>query len=566
MRGLVHRPALAAAVICMLAPAAARAADPIMPLGDVQPGMRCTGLSVIHGTAISSFDVEVLDVLGAGQPQSARIVVRASGASVDATGLGPGFSGSPIYCTGADGISRNIGAISEGIGEYGNFTMLARPIEAILSAPLEPVATPLPVGARSLAGPLTISGVRPEFGRALARAARRAGRTLVSSPAPPRVASAPVALVPGAAVSIGVTSGDISVGTVGTVAYADGDGVWVFGHEFEGSGRRSLFLQDAYIHAIIRNPVNAEDLSTYKLASPGADVGTVTGDAPTAVTGRIGALPPSFPLRVTARDLDTGQLLASNTQIADEADVGRPSGAGTLGLTSASAVAEAVTTLLNGGPARQSGDMCVSIGLRELTRPARFCNTYAVDGAGPNFLAGALMADVGTAAALLDTYRFAALHPTGVDIGIRVRRGNDQAFIVGATAPPAVRRGSTVTVRMRVRFAGSDRIRTRSIRVPIPLDIGTGTRTLRLTGTSEDAGADPFDDSALVVLLDQAPGGAGEAGAKTPALLAKAIEAVHRDDRVRAKLGTVTRRIAARDGVRISGQAQIRLRIRSGRG
>ena len=36
---------------------------PIMPLSEVRPGMKCTGLSVIHGTEISSFDVEILDVI-----------------------------------------------------------------------------------------------------------------------------------------------------------------------------------------------------------------------------------------------------------------------------------------------------------------------------------------------------------------------------------------------------------------------------------------------------------------------------------------------------------------------
>jgi hypothetical protein len=38
---------------------AAQAADPIMPLSEVRQGMRCTGLSVIKGTSISPFDVEV---------------------------------------------------------------------------------------------------------------------------------------------------------------------------------------------------------------------------------------------------------------------------------------------------------------------------------------------------------------------------------------------------------------------------------------------------------------------------------------------------------------------------
>ena len=34
-----------------------------MPLSEVRSGMRCTGLTVIRGTEISSFDVEVIDVI-----------------------------------------------------------------------------------------------------------------------------------------------------------------------------------------------------------------------------------------------------------------------------------------------------------------------------------------------------------------------------------------------------------------------------------------------------------------------------------------------------------------------
>jgi len=96
-------------VLAMLVTApAASAAAPIMPLSEVERGMRCTGLSVIKGTEVSSFDVEILDVIAAEAGlSSARILVRVSGPAVDQTGIGPGFSGSPVICGG-----RNAGAIS----------------------------------------------------------------------------------------------------------------------------------------------------------------------------------------------------------------------------------------------------------------------------------------------------------------------------------------------------------------------------------------------------------------------------------------------------------------------
>ena len=49
----------------LVAAPAVQAADPIMPLSEVKPGMRCTGLSVIKGTEISSFNVDIVDVIAA---------------------------------------------------------------------------------------------------------------------------------------------------------------------------------------------------------------------------------------------------------------------------------------------------------------------------------------------------------------------------------------------------------------------------------------------------------------------------------------------------------------------
>src|SRR4051812_10426188 len=103
---------LAAAVAALLVPAAPAlaAGDPIMPLSDVHAGMHCTGYSVVRGTDISSFDVDVVDVAdGYGLPTAPAILVDVSGPAVDATGIGPGFSGSPIYCADAAGVMRNIG-------------------------------------------------------------------------------------------------------------------------------------------------------------------------------------------------------------------------------------------------------------------------------------------------------------------------------------------------------------------------------------------------------------------------------------------------------------------------
>ena len=571
----MRRLLLAALAATLLVPAPALAADAIMPLSEVQPGLRCTGLTVVRGLDVTSFDVEVLDVVDRARgPAAARILVRVSGPAIESTGLGPGFSGSPVLCTGADGVPRNIGAISETIGEYGGLSGLATPIEAVLSQPPVPpaatrasAAAPVPsavIGARSLAAPLTIAGLRPSLARSFVQAARKAGRVMIASPAGTRAAFAPQPLVPGASVSVGLTSGDVALGAIGTIAYADGPNVWIYGHELDGAGRRSLFLQDAYIHTIVNNPLAVPEVSTYKLGSPGNDLGTVSSDGPPAVVGTLGAMPPSYPLRVTAKDLDTGRTRSAITQIADEGDVGLPTGASALSLTAAAAVAEEAASILAGAPARQSAELCMKVALRELRTPMRVCWSYAVDGFTQNALAGALAGDVAAAVEVIEGYKFGTLHPTSVELGLRVRRGVNQAYMLGVRAPRVVRRGQTIALRLRLRRTGSGARSTRIVRMRVPPTVAKGLRTLRLIGTPSDAGANPEEEGDLSVVFEEEETGPSgdDPGAQSVAEVRDAFEGLERFDGVVARLGGEERTLLRDPRLRISGDAQVRLRIR----
>jgi len=420
-------------------------------------------------------------------------------------------------------------------------------------------------GARSLAGPLTLGGLSPQLAAAFVGAARKAGRTLVAGPASARAAIAPQPLVPGAAMSVGLASGDVTLGAIGTVTYADGPDIWAFGHSFDGAGRRSLFLQDAFINAVINNPLASPDLATYKLGTPGNDVGTLTGDGVAAVTGVLGALPDSFPVRVTARDLDTGRVNSVNTRIADEADVGQPSGSSALGLVGAAAAAQAASTIDGGTPARERGEMCVAATVRELKQPLRFCNTYAIDGTAPNALAGAMATDVGSAGAVIDGYRFGTLHPTDVQIGMRINRGLRQAFLTGASAPRRVRRGHTIAVKLHLHRTGTGVSTTRTIRLHVPADAPLGDHVLHLRGTGAEPGSDPSDPggSDLLVVFDDTATGQ-DPGPTSLAAVRSAFTALGRYDGVTAAFGGDASRHAYRDptGLRISGTTRVALTIR----
>jgi hypothetical protein len=551
----VHRSFLTAAILLALAPASARAeGEPIMPLAQVRQGMQCQAASVVRGTTISTFDVEVLDVVrGDSAAESPRILYRASGPAIDATGIGPGFSGSPIRCPDDAGVVRNIGAVSEGIGEYGGKVGLATPIESILGEPVDP-----PVGARTDAGmlrsaralatPLTITGVSGPMARLLQRAATKAKRPLFITPgtglrATPDFPVQP--LVPGSAVAVGYTSGAVGIGAVGTVAYVDGDRVWAFGHPLDGVGRRGLLLQDAYVYTVINNPVSSAELSTYKLAVAGHDLGTLSNDANNAVVGRLGALPTRFVMKVVATDLDTKKVRSQETLVTDEAELGLPAGGSALALAATTALGNAAYVTLSGAPARQSGSLCLRVAIRERKKPLRFCNTYVGGGPGPN---GAVLADASSAISMLDAFEYGQIHITGVEANLKLRRSFPQAYIVKASAPSVVRRGGNLRVKLTLRRSRGERF-TRTISVHVPKGMPTGERRLSLEGTAPDSGGG-LDDALAAVIdigdLSEEDGGESQ-DPRTVAQLAKAFADLERYDGIRTSFQPLDDRTSPED-------------------
>ncbi len=240
------RPLVAAAAsgVGLLASSpSAWAAVPTMPLSDVQPGMVCTASSVIQGEVPTTFDATVVGVYGGPAPAEALIIMRFSGAAIASTGIGQGFSGSPVTCPDGGGTPRVIGAISAGIGEYDNFVGGVTPIEAMLATPTwGEGATTSPLGeAAGAAAParrkattsttggwvagrptMQLSGPRGALAERIAKGATRAGIPLRVGPTATRKATSGGTLAPGDAVAASIATGDAAIGAVGTVTYVDG--------------------------------------------------------------------------------------------------------------------------------------------------------------------------------------------------------------------------------------------------------------------------------------------------------------------------------------------------------
>jgi hypothetical protein len=509
-----------------------------MPLADVQPGMNCTGETVVQGTTITSFDVHVIDIVQ-DAVEGPRILVQVSGPAVDRTGIAEGFSGSPVYCPDGMGMMRNAGAISEGLGQYGNDVALATPIEQMLGEPVTPPASAPRVALRAkpLLGPLTAGGLSPALLRVLQRAGRRVGRTVVAGPSQ-SVFNFPIQpLVPGASVGVSYSSGALPIGAVGTVTYRDGQTVWAFGHEMDGAGRRSLLLRDAWIYYVVSNPNDpASGLTTsYKLAGTGHTVGTLTSDTPSAVIGQVGPLPPQVPVDVSATDRDSGRLLTLSSQVADETDIGLPLGTSLVDVVAPLQVAQAATQIYNGPPANESGDMCASIQLRESRAPLRFCNRYvgtgpAGDSAGlPPEVATGAANDIATAFGLLEAVSFARLHVTHFVAHIDARRGLAEAAIVGARKPKRVRAGHTVTIRLLVRvYRGAVRTVPFRFRVPKLRVPKRGHRSLVVTfhGPPAPPGPQSQSDSLAAALGVTLSGGSGATSPPPPDSIAALRQAI----------------------------------------
>lgn len=569
----MRRCLIAAAASALLATASpAAAAEPILPLHEVQPGMRCTGLTVVRGVDVAPFDVEIVDVV-AGDPVADQplLLVRVSGDVVAPTGIAQGYSGSPVICDG-----RVAGAIAYGTGDYGNELGFATPIEAMLDEPFHAPARvrrapALLRRARPLAAPLSVTGISPGVFAPFRRALGEAGIAAAVAPsAPPADRFPRQELQLGSSLVVGLSSGDIALGAAGTVSYVDGHRVWGFGHPFEAAGRRSLLLQDAWVYAVVDNPLGFEGAVSYKLAAPGHALGTITGDGRNGVAGVLGATAPTIPLRVVARDPRGGARHVWHARLADETAVGLPSGVSPGSIIVPATVAQAAYTTLGGSPAHQSARMCVRIEIRRLEKPAGFCNRYVglfgalgAPGGGP------FVFDLYDALLAIDAYDYGTPEVERIDVRLSIEPGLRQAFLRSVRGPRVLRRGSTATLRLELQRYRGERF-TRRVRLRVPRDAPLGRRDVHLAGTPADGEA----GEEIVIVLDDGGGGllaGGGGGPKSLPALARRIRRIHRPDRVVVQLPPATKRGSRRgsrprplfrDGeLRISGSASYEARV-----
>lgn len=285
---------------------AAAAAVDLYPRSEVARGLKGRAYTVIEGTEIESFDVEILGVLPHSGPSGDLILVQVSGDAIDRVGgIAAGMSGSPVYLDG-----RLLGAIGYGLNEADQTIGLVTPADDMMR--VMELIPPVPDGERSrlqgavepLATPISLSGFG-ERSRALAdRIFRSLGSVVVQGGGVTgsdrsEAVDAPVA--PGSALSVQLMWGDMEISAIGTVTAVEGDRFIAFGHPMFSRGSVDYLASGASILRTVTSPSRP-----FKIGNAGQPFGTIRQDRGAAIAGRIGEMPPTARLKMEIRDDERG--------------------------------------------------------------------------------------------------------------------------------------------------------------------------------------------------------------------------------------------------------------------
>lgn len=207
--------------------------EEFMPVSEIREGMRGYAKTVVHGTKIETFDVDVLGIMKKkGANGGDLILVKVSGPLIDQTeGIAQGMSGSPVYIDG-----KLVGAVAYGFSQSGGRIGMVTPISDMLNLWLvddkknqfipQPSAHLIPITT-----PLMASGYTEKAMEYLTKKMGNFHMTPVSS-----VISGdddvPRPLEAGSAVAASMVTGDLRLGAIGTVTYVDKNRMLAFGHPF----------------------------------------------------------------------------------------------------------------------------------------------------------------------------------------------------------------------------------------------------------------------------------------------------------------------------------------------
>ncbi len=520
-----------------VAPAAASEPDPstYWRVDEIRPGMTGVGKTVMTGTKLEDFRVEVLGVMKDVSPGRDMILCRLSGCNLEHAGIIQGMSGSPIYIDG-----KLVGAVAfawefakDPIAGVTPFEQMVQYVRAndrrvaaeqkrkadeekravavsaslTLDAPWDRDAAlpPIPgpagdgpaavsagglAGMKPIATPMAATGFSP---RSLAMLAERLGP----------LGMAPVAgggaleeiieregdkpLAPGSPVSVAMVTGDFDLSGIGTVTHVEGDRVYAFGHPMLGQGACEFPMMSGYIHTVYpRSSVSM------KLGSPLKVVGVLDTDVSTAVSGRLGEGPDMLPMSIKVKTADYAEPHLYKVQIARE-----PSMLPSLVMTCLSNAIDTEGNLPDELTARLSVDIALKgrepIRIRETLSGPRYTGPT-----GPSALFGPVAGTVN----YLVRNPFEPLRIESIACEITVEPGQKLATIESVRlASDRLEPGQTLRAYATLKPHKGER-ETIELDLPLPADMPEGTYEATLCDVGKSLQRQFRNDPSLLVARD----------------------------------------------------------------
>jgi len=301
----------------------------VLPVEQIETGMRGKGKTFLQDDKFEEFDVEILGVLHNWQPKRDLILAKLQSDVLDKAGVVEGMSGSPVYIDG-----KLIGAVSYSLGNFSKEAIAGiTPIEEMMAIPDKtgPKSTFVPrmqiknhitledfyemskvyspsqtsrVGKRfvkPLSLPLILSGFSSRvFDKAKSFFPRLGFSPIQSGSAgqvQPKISVSEMTLQAGSPVAVQLIKGDMDMSAVGTVTHVEGNKILAFGHPFYNLGPVDFAMARAKLMAVVPSFE-----SSSVLAASEKTVGRIVQDRTSGVLGELGKLPRYIPVKCKSSD------------------------------------------------------------------------------------------------------------------------------------------------------------------------------------------------------------------------------------------------------------------------
>ena len=287
---------------------------PLLPLSEVQPGMKGEVWTVFKGHDAESFAVAVTGILrNALGPGKSMILCELTDPRVQSMGAVAGMSGSPLYLDG-----KLAGVLSYQIQRfetvrYAGFTPISDMLEVSALPPGREGLTPIPIkgerqgarGAGDFSAPFTpmtpafaLGGLAPDVAAALEPQFSALGLNVTAlggndSGTDASPTASPRSLRPGDVVAVALATGDISLAGTGTVSHVDGNRILAFGHPLLSLGATELPMASAEVVTILPSQLNS-----IKITNTGGIIGAFSQDRLSGIFGELGRKAPMVAVEV----------------------------------------------------------------------------------------------------------------------------------------------------------------------------------------------------------------------------------------------------------------------------